>query len=155
MVNLLLPFLTTMHFMSMYIHSTFVSSVPFLVSIGFSSIVTLAGFWKVQSPGAMVAFMKSRYMNTLVQAPGAFFMAQPTPQLTMPTSRTIPFSSSVTKGPPESPQKNIIDFNARLITYFRNFIFRQSYQSTKNRLRYFHFHVFNFACLALLSKKNE
>ena len=38
---------------------------------------------------------------------------------------------------------------AQFITYFCNFVFRESYQNTKNRLRDFHFHVFRF-CLSYL-----
>ena len=37
--------------------------------------------------------------------------------------------------------------NARLITYFRKFVFRQSYQNTKSRFQDFHFHVFCFCIL--------
>ena len=44
--------------------------------------------------------------------------------------------------------------NARLITYFRKLVFRQSYQNTKNRLRDFHFHVFRF-CLSCLAQQNK
>ena len=40
---------------------------------------------------------------------------------------------------------------ARLITYFRKFVFRQNYQNTRNRLRDFHFHVFSF-CLSCLAQ---
>ena len=47
--------------------------------------------------------------------------------------------------------KNHFSINARLITYFRKFVFHQNYQNTKKRLRDFHFHVFCF-CLSCLAQ---
>ncbi len=47
--------------------------------------------------------MYSMYLNTLVYDPGAFFLAQSTPQLTIPTRCTVPSGAVVTRGPPESP----------------------------------------------------
>ena len=56
-----------------------------------------------RSPSPTISLIQASWLVTLAYTPGLSSLAQPSPQLTTPTSTYRPEGAGVTRGPPLSP----------------------------------------------------